>query len=327
MQIVVVLRCEEIEIVADEVKHEPIGLDTFFHDDGCIILCFSVRNLGDARCGRRRREVDDTLLLIDLPNRLRSRRHLNGVFFFNAVVPAVNAVGIVCERTFCVSERNESGGCDRVEVLFGAFHVACLCHKQTVGHAVAAECVGLGVVQSAIAVGFDVQIQNIVFEHVELIVNGVFAFLDKSALCGKHLLTASVCFDCAKIIVVFIAVLARSGLHIENRIGCIIPNHIFDFFDESAFDCAFTFVGGFVVHARKIDIADCVVRVVENSGRREEIFCRTSADRADKLRHRTVGLGAHKVGVDGRRRAGFILCGVDGGIVNPVAVDCDSADV
>ena len=327
MQIVVVLRCEEIEIVADEVKHEPIGLDTFFHYNGCVVLCFSVRNLGDARCGRRRREVNDTLLLIDLPDGLRSRRHLNGVFFFNAVVPAVNAVGIVCERTFCVSERNESGGCDRVEVLFGAFHVACLCHKQTVGHAGAVERVGLGVVQSAIAVGFDVQIQNIVFEHVELIVDGIDAFGNESCSRCKHLLTASVCFDCAKLVVVFIAIFARCGLDVIDCVSIVAPNNVFDFFDESAFDCAFTFVGGFVVHARKIDIADCVVRVVENSGRREEIFCRASADCADKLRHRTVCFGAHKVGVDGRRRAGFILCGVDGGIVNPVAVDCDSADV
>ena len=157
--------------------------------------------------------------------------------------------------------------------------------------------------------------------------HGVFTLGDERILRGKHFLTASVRLDCAKVVVVFVAIFARSGLHIENRIGCIIPNHIFDVFGKRAFDCAFTFVGGFVVHARKIDIADCVVRVVENSGRREEIFCRTSADCADKLRHRTVCFGAHKVGVDGGRRAGFILVGVDGSVVNPFAVYCDSADV
>lgn len=38
VQIIVVVTCKEIEIVANKIKHEPIGLDAFFHDDGRIVF-------------------------------------------------------------------------------------------------------------------------------------------------------------------------------------------------------------------------------------------------------------------------------------------------
>ena len=155
------------------------------------------------------------------------------------------------------------------------------------------------VIKRAIAVLFDVHIHEAVLKDVELVVDMIFSFRNERVDGCERLFVAAVRFDRAEVIVVFVTILARCAFNEENRVGCIIPNDVFDVFDERAFNRTLALIGGLVVHAGEVDITDSVVYEVEHSALGEHILCRTRADSADKLRHRTVGFGAHKVGVDG----------------------------